>query len=222
MARKKRSAKPNKQDGQTDLGLWDRVKTTVDPLSAEQRARYSQALADLIDQPPHASPNRPTAPAHGAMAHHPKGHKAHAHNPPPAEKPKKLKINGAAQPPLVDLDRKAKSRIARGRTPIDARIDLHGMRQHEAQDALRAFIWRAHARGHRTVLVITGKGSRQRQPHPDAPPWAVGSGILRRAVPQWLASGDMRAAVLGVEPAHVSHGGEGALYVRLRARKASP
>ncbi|MGD1887748.1 MAG: Smr/MutS family protein [Cohaesibacteraceae bacterium] len=220
MAKKKRNAKPAKDAGQTDVGLWDRVKTTVDPLSADQRLRYSQALAELVDEPVRTRTNRPAEPAHGAIAHHAKGHKAYAHTPPPAEKPKKLKINGAPQPPLVDLDRKTKSRIARGRTPIDSRIDLHGMRQHEAQDALRAFIWRAHARGDRTVLVVTGKGSRQAKPHPDAPPWAVGSGILRRAVPQWLASADMRSAVLGVEPAHISHGGEGALYVRLRAKKA--
>jgi transcriptional regulator with XRE-family HTH domain len=52
------------------------------------------------------------------------------------------------------------------------------------------------AAGHRTVLVITGKGSRHARSAPDAPPWAVGSGILRQAVPGWLAAPDLRAAVL--------------------------
>jgi DNA-nicking Smr family endonuclease len=86
---------------------------------------------------------------------------------------------------------------------------------------LRGFIWRCHSAGHRTVLVITGKGTRQKDPHPDAPPWAMGSGILKRAVPGWLSAADMRAAVLSVEPAHASHGGEGALYVRLRANRGA-
>ena len=217
---------PKKPDA--DKGLWDRVKRTVDPIDAKQRARYSQALADYLDSDgadhatSHAQPTPHRAhPSSGALKHHAPGH-------PAAKKHGPSSINGKEksgprdQPPLVDLDRKARSRIARGRTPIDARLDLHGLRQHEAHDVLRSFIWRSHSAGHRTVLVITGKGTRARDPHPDAPPWAMGSGILRRAVPGWLAAPDMRAAILSVEDAHASHGGEGALYVRLRARKAGP
>jgi DNA-nicking Smr family endonuclease len=217
--------KPAPKPGDGEAGLWDRVKRTVDPLDAKQRARYSQALAEFLEsgqvKPTTAQPH-PVHPAKGALKHHQPGHSqarnTRSHPAPPAKRP----AAGATQPPLVELDRKSRSRIARGRTPIDARLDLHGLRQHEAHDVLRSFVWRAHAAGHRTVLVITGKGSRVRDPHPDAPPWAVGSGILRKAVPGWLSAPEMRAAVLGVEPAHASHGGDGALYVRLRARKAKP
>ena len=53
------------------------------------------------------------------------------------------------------------------------------------------------------MLVITGKGG-------------VEGGVLRRHVPFWLALPGLRAFVLAVEPAHIAHGGEGALYVRLR------
>lgn len=213
--------RPSQPAAPTEAGLWDRVKKTVDPLDANQRARYSQALADYLESgaefsapPGDSSSQHPVHRPHAALKHHPplqQGRK------PTAKRPNTTLQRG--DPPLIDLDRKTRSRIARGRTPIDARLDLHGLRQHEAHDVLRAFIWRAHSAGHRTVLVITGKGTRTRDPHPDAPPWAVGSGILRRAVPGWLASPDMRAAVLSVEPAHASHGGEGALYVRLRSRK---
>lgn len=227
MARKSSSksglqpTQPSAKHGDADKGLWDRVKRTVDPLDAKQRALYSQALADYLDNPksahtataPRAVPKH--EPRQGAMAGHAPGHPAHRVAARPAARP----ATRQTTPPLVDLDRKTRSRIARGRTPIDARLDLHGLRQHEAHDVLRAFVWRSHANGHRTVLVITGKGTRQRDPHPDAPPWAMGSGILRKAVPSWLSAPDMRAAVLGVEPAHTSHGGEGALYVRLRAKK---
>lgn len=205
---------------QEEKGLWDRVKRTVEPLDADQRALYSQALAEYLDGPiSTAGPAKPVQTRTGAMQHHIKGH-PEQHHPALAPGKAKLRPQGSATPPLIDLDRKARSRIARGRTPIDARVDLHGLRQHEAQDMLRGFIWRAHQSGHRTVLVITGKGTRQKDPHPHAPPWAVGSGILRKAVPGWLSSPDMRAAVLSFEPAGPSHGGDGALYVRLRARRA--
>jgi DNA-nicking Smr family endonuclease len=214
---KKQKAQPPK-DG--DKGLWDRVKRSVDPLDDKQRARYSQALADYLESThvTEPTPARPTQPSAGAMKHH---RLAMPASRPLARAPGTPQGSRIApgQPPLVELDRKTRSRIARGRTPIDARLDLHGLRQHEAHEALRAFVWRAHRAGHRTVLVITGKGSRQRDPHPEAPPWAVGSGILRQAVPDWLAAPDLRAAILSVEPAHASHGGEGALYVRLRSGK---
>ncbi len=224
-----KKAKPAAKAGDSEPGLWDRVKRTVDPLDAKQRALYSQALAEFLEsgqvattKKSAAAPPHPVYPAKGALKHHQPGHpqaqKKWAQPAPPAKFP----ANSAMQPPLVELNRKSRSRLARGRTPIDARLDLHGLRQHEAYDVLRSFIWRSHTSGHRTVLVITGKGSRVRDPHPDAPPWAVGSGILRKAVPGWLAAPDMRAAVLGVEPAHASHGGDGALYVRLRAKKAKP
>ncbi|MEQ8657250.1 MAG: Smr/MutS family protein [Hyphomicrobiales bacterium] len=220
MSKKKLGTNVRQSDGET--GLWDRVKRTVDPLDAKQRALYSQALSDYLESG-HATLSAHPHPAHphkGAMKHHvPRHPQAKTKSTPP---PARSHTSSGRQPPLIDLDRKTRTRIARGRTPIDARLDLHGLRQHEAHDVLRSFIWRAHANGHRTVLVITGKGARVRDPHPDAPPWAVGSGILRKAVPSWLAAPDLRAAVLGVEPAHASHGGEGALYVRLRAKKAKP
>jgi DNA-nicking Smr family endonuclease len=40
--------------------------------------------------------------------------------------------------------------------------------------------------------------------------------VLRRQVPQWLALPEFRALVIGFEDAHITHGGEGALYVRVR------
>ena len=58
--------------------------------------------------------------------------------------------------PISSAARPARSPPARSRST--RRIDLHGMRQHEAHARLRAFLLGAHAEGHRTVLVITGKG----------------------------------------------------------------
>lgn len=109
-------------------------------------------------------------------------------------------------PPLTVLGRRAKQRVARGKEPIDGRLDLHGLTQREAHATLLRFLNAASLRGARLVLVITGKGG-------------VGQserGILKRQVPQWLALPEFRERVIGFEDAHVAHGGEGALYVRIR------
>jgi DNA-nicking Smr family endonuclease len=57
------------------------------------------------------------------------------------------------------------------------------------------------------VLVITGKGGGAH---------ASGRGVLRRQVPLWLALPEFRTFVLGFDQAAIGHGGEGALYVRVR------
>ena len=109
-----------------------------------------------------------------------------------------------APPPLTPLSRRMKRGVARGKQAIDARLDLHGLTQSEAHAALLRFLRNTHRRDARLVLVITGKG-RGGEP-----------GVLRRQVPQWLGLPEFRSLVLGFEDAHVTHGGEGALYVRLR------
>jgi DNA-nicking Smr family endonuclease len=119
-----------------------------------------------------------------------------------------------AAPPLAPLGRRLKQRVARGREPIDARIDLHGMTQHEAHAALLRFLHRAQANGAKTALVVTGKG--KSAAHRDA---AHERGVLKRQVPLWLALPEFRPLIVGFDDAHAGHGGEGALYVRLRRGK---
>jgi DNA-nicking Smr family endonuclease len=111
-------------------------------------------------------------------------------------------------PPLAPLGRRERSQLARGRKEIDARLDLHGMTQTRAHRALSGFLQRAHADGLTFVLVITGKG-RTTGGESDR-------GVLRRQVPQWLNLPEFRSIVVGFEEAHIGHGGEGALYVRIR------
>jgi DNA-nicking Smr family endonuclease len=123
---------------------------------------------------------------------------------------KKAAVPRAARPtppPLVPLGRRERSKLLRGRSDIEARLDLHGMTQAHAHRALSVFLQRAHLDGLTFILVITGKGK-------------MGSGtergVLRRQVPQWLSQPEFRALVVGFEEAHIGHGGEGALYVRIR------
>src|ERR1700742_3273744 len=111
-------------------------------------------------------------------------------------------------PPLAPIGRRERSQLSRGRKEIDARLDLHGMTQTRAHRALSDFLRRAHADGLTFVLVITGKG---RSGERDAD-----RGVLRRQVPQWLSLPEFRTMVVGFEEAHIGHGGEGALYVRIR------
>jgi DNA-nicking Smr family endonuclease len=119
-------------------------------------------------------------------------------------------------PPLAPLGRRLKQRVARGREPIDVRIDLHGMTQREAHAALLHFLHRAQADGARTALIVTGKGSGKASDDRDA---MSERGVLKRQVPLWLALPEFRPLVVGFDEAHVGHGGKGALYVRLRRGK---
>lgn len=109
-------------------------------------------------------------------------------------------------PPFVPLGRRMRARVARGQEVIDGRLDLHGLTQDEAHAALLRFLRTASARGARLVLVITGKGTRGDGER----------GVLKRQVPRWLNLPEFRALVIGFEDAHIAHGGEGALYVRVR------
>lgn len=111
--------------------------------------------------------------------------------PPAPRKPASFGIDGATA-----------ERLRRGKVEPDAVLDLHGLTQARAHAQLTAFVRRAHERGYRCVLVITGKGS------------ATKTGVLRTMVPRWLE--EERAAVAGAQAAHVKHGGAGALYVYLR------
>ena len=115
----------------------------------------------------------------------------------------------SAPPPLAPLERRMRQRLARGVTAIDGRIDLHGLTQSDAHAALWRFLREAQAREAKLVLVITGKGGRADDPHGER-------GVLRRAVPLWLESMEFRRLVIGFESAASGHGGQGALYVRVR------
>ncbi len=121
-------------------------------------------------------------------------------------------------PPLAPLERKLKQKLSRGRATADAALDLHGFRQAEALDVLRRFLRRAQRDGLKVVLVVTGKGGRRPDEGygGDDAPFFAEVGVLRRAVPLWLSGPEFRPLVVGFEEAGRSHGGTGALYVRLR------
>jgi DNA-nicking Smr family endonuclease len=105
-------------------------------------------------------------------------------------------------------------RLRRGLIEPDARIDLHGMTQQLAHKNLLGWLTAAHRRGHRLVLVITGKGNPRNN---ENAPWMMSShGVLKQMVPRWLIEPELAGLIANISPAHARHGGEGALYVYLR------
>ncbi len=115
------------------------------------------------------------------------------------------------------LDKRTAERLDKGRLPIEARLDLHGMMQNAAHGALIFFIQQAWASGKRCVLVITGKGGRS---HTSSMSERYEeSGVLRRSVPRWLNEAGLRDKVLKFSYAQPRDGGEGALYILLRRRR---
>ena len=94
-------------------------------------------------------------------------------------------------------------RLQRGQFPVEAEADLHGLRLHPAQDALRQFVADCVARRLRCVRVIHGKGLRS----------GPGGPVLKIAVSHWLRQLASVAAYASARPAD---GGSGAVYVLLR------
>ena len=108
---------------------------------------------------------------------------------------------------VIGVDRRLADRLKRGRLPIDATLDLHGLTQSEAHAAVQGFVARAAERGRRTLLIVTGKGRRD------------GAGVLKSALPRWLNEAPVRDDILALAEARPEHGGSGAFYVLLRRRK---
>jgi DNA-nicking Smr family endonuclease len=166
-----------------DAGLWRRAMRDVAPLPGRapmqpptpDRGHLARPLADAGETPAvRSSPSR---------------------GPTPSE----------AQPldRFAGVDRATAERVKRGRYPLGASLDLHGMKQEEAHRALTAFVATSRAAGKRCVLVITGHGRSS-------------GGVLKAAAPRWLVEPELRRHVLGLATARPQHGGAGALYVLLR------
>lgn len=181
----------------SERALWQKVTAGVAPMAdtPEQRPTSAPAQAGRDIEPP-KTPVRRAETAIPPDFHI--GQRVGFRDP--------AATHVATRPPLPEFDRRTKAAIAKGRTGIDSRIDLHGMTLAQAHVALIGFLRAAQARGDRLVLVITGKGR-------------GGDGALRRQVPHWIAAAPVAGMVVASGTAAPAHGGEGALYVRLRRRR---
>jgi len=133
----------------------------------------------------------------------------------------RIKAPDAPEPdktkPGSDLDRRTEERLRRGQMKIDGRIDLHGHRLHEAQRSLQNYLQNAYTRGHRCILVITGRGTVRGDSDDD---WMDNKpGVIKQHTPKWLSEPPLRDIVLKSYPAQPKDGGAGALYVLLRRQR---
>lgn len=205
--------KPPKKLTAEDRYLWKKVTDTVKPRGEKPLEVGSLSDADLF-----------SSAMKGNVIF--KGNKQQAKVDMTPQKSVKSKPQTPNQPssdlpPILNMDRKKKSRLARGLREIDGRIDLHGMTQQQAHSALLTFIGRAQASGWKTILVITGKGAQSLDDDGPRYLWMdrEAPGVLRRRVPQWLSEPGMRKFIIGYDQAAPNHGGGGAFYVQIRRYK---
>jgi DNA-nicking Smr family endonuclease len=203
------SRKRDKPLALEDRILWETVARTVTPLDAAKAIALQQAaiVATTIEKDDSAA----NAPSKTRLAGSTPAPIA------PLSLSKRMIGSAASAPALATVAVKPANRptnpiepallkrIAKGRLEVEAKIDLHGMTQGEAYMLLYGFLAEASVRHLRTVLVITGKGRSLKS-----------EGALKRAVPMWLAQPLFARLTSGYSDAAQGHGGEGALYIRLR------
>ncbi|MBI5505521.1 MAG: Smr/MutS family protein [Deltaproteobacteria bacterium] len=105
------------------------------------------------------------------------------------------------------VSRETLSNLEKGGFAVAAHLDLHGMVLEDAQAAVDEFLKEQQRRGHRCVLLVTGKGRNS----------PGQQGVLREKVPEWLARGPSARRVLAFVSARPCDGGVGALYVLMRS-----
>ena len=95
-------------------------------------------------------------------------------------------------------------KLRKGHWPVQAELDLHGLRRDDARDQIGEFLRQAVQRNYRCVSVIHGKGLGSRGQEP----------VLKSMVHSWLVQKDDVIAFCAARP---SGGGDGALVVLLKA-----
>lgn len=101
------------------------------------------------------------------------------------------------------LQHKTLKQLRQGQIKIEARLDLHHFKSHEAIEACQQFLENAQARGLKWVLVIHGKGHFSKD----------GKAILKSLLNEWLRE---QTTVLAFASSQAKHGGRGAVYVLLK------
>ncbi|KTE04736.1 Smr/MutS family protein [Sphingopyxis sp. H115] len=177
-----------------ESALWKKVAATVKPLVKTPRAPVS---------PPTIKPPKPTPRSTAAPAAAPRAV--------PTKLPPLRRTHQAAT-----LDGHWDRRLRKGLVRPDMSIDLHGHTLASAQALLDDAIGRALLRGARVLLVVAGR----LRPGADRLPVMHGDprprGAIRASLPDWLAYSPHADQIVALRPAHISHGGAGAVYVILR------
>ncbi|PZQ23616.1 MAG: DNA mismatch repair protein MutS [Sphingopyxis macrogoltabida] len=179
-----------------ETALWKKVAATVDPIVKRPAPREPASLEPAA--PPTVRRPKP-APAPAASPR----------TPAPPPRPRRTWAGST-------LDGHWDRRLRKGLVRPDMSIDLHGHSLVSAQALLDEAIGRALIRGARVLLVVAGR----LRPGADRLPLMHGDprprGAIRASLPDWLSVSPHADAIVALRPAHVSHGGGGAVYVILR------
>jgi DNA-nicking Smr family endonuclease len=103
-------------------------------------------------------------------------------------------------------DRALIEALRRGDFGVQAQLDLHGMTQVEARDAVERFLTDSRRSGKRCVLIVHGRGLNSRDQIP----------VLKQRLHEWLSQKRVGKLVLAFATARPQDGGTGAVYVLLR------
>ena len=106
-----------------------------------------------------------------------------------------------------DVDRNTSKKLAQGKVPMEAMLDLHGQTAQKAKAHLTSFVHMCYSSGKRCVLVVTGKGKGQ-------------EGVLYQSVPEWVNLPEIRKYIVMYTQAMPKDGGKGALYLLIRRRRS--
>jgi DNA-nicking Smr family endonuclease len=178
-----------------ETALWKRVAATVEPI--EGRPAPLEPKGPPTVKPP-KTPPRSVAVAAAAPR-----------LPAPLPSPRRTWAGST-------LDGHWDRRLRKGLVRPDMSIDLHGHSLASAQALLDEAIGRALLRGARVLLVVAGR----LRPGADRLPLMHGDprprGAIRASLPDWLSVSPHADRIVALRPAHISHGGGGAVYVILR------
>ena len=112
-------------------------------------------------------------------------------------------ISGVTVWHVPGLNRRVLETLLFAESEPDARLDLHGLRAHVAENRVLSFIRDARRQGHRRILIITGRGEGD-------------EGVLKQALPGWLRGAQLSRHVMAFCVAPRAFGGEGATAILLR------
>lgn len=114
------------------------------------------------------------------------------------------------------LDQAMARKLSQGKIKPEGKIDLHGLNQHQAYNALCNYIEERYHQGKKYILVVTGKGKSIKQPQN----WFTPSvGVLKQKLPYWIKTKPLQYFIIDAIPAHPKDGGGGAFYVVLKKKK---
>lgn len=188
-----KSPKKRKAPIVDDGYLWEYVAKEVSPLRASKRRKVDKEDAISADEP---SPTVPSTSSDRVL------------NTPST--PPRAFYGTLLAGDAKEVNRAMAKQIKSGKYPVDMKLDLHGMTQHQAHLALVNAVENAYAQGKRCLLVITGKGK-----------FSQGGGVLKRQLPSWLNQANLRPYILMINEATQADGGSGAFYVMIRKKMLS-